>query len=88
MIRVVIESLALFFAPTVIYLSYVWLTRDENAPGQQVLVEAPLVWLAVVGAMLVMITTILFGSTVGGRPDQGYEPPGMKNGKIIPGHQQ
>ena len=88
MIRVVIESLVLFFAPTLVYLTYTWLTREENASGERVLSEAPLVWLAAAGAMLVVITMVLFGSTVGGRPDQGYEPPGVKNGKIIPGHQQ
>ena len=50
--------------------------------------EAPLVWLAAVGASLVVATMVLFGSTDGGKPDQGYEPPGMKDGKVVPGHQQ
>ena len=88
MIRVVIENLVLFFAPTLIYLAYAWLRRDGTTAGGQLIAEAPYAWLASIGAAVVMVTMVLFGSTSGGRPDQGYEPPEMKNGKIIPGHQQ
>lgn len=84
MIRVVIENIALFLLPTGLYLGYIFLTRK---PGDRsrVLEEAPLVWLFIAGALLVVIVLIAYGSTSGGRPGQRYEPPYMKDGKIEPG---
>ena len=88
MIRIVIENLLLFLAPTAIYIAYVYLSQQGQTPGKQILAEAPLAWLAAVGASLVVATMVLFGSTDGGKPDQGYQPPGLKDGKVVPGHQQ
>jgi hypothetical protein len=48
--------------------------------------EAPLVWLFVAGAVLVVGTLVYYGATSeGGRPDQTYTPPRMKDGQIEPG---
>lgn len=88
MIRHVIENLLLFLLPTLVYVTYVWFSRDEATPKRDVLAEAPLIWLTIVGASLVVVTMALFGSTSGGKPGDGYSPPGMQDGKIIPGHQQ
>jgi len=84
MIRVVIENIALFLLPTGLYIGYVLLTRDASHRGK-VLDEAPLIWLFLAGALLVVIVLIAFGSTSGGRPGQHYEPPSMKDGHIEPG---
>ena len=94
MIRIVIENVVLFLMPTAVYLAYVYLVRKPdagtpgNGAGRDPLAEAPLLWLSASGAVLVLLTMIVFGSTSGGKPSEGYEPPGMKDGKIVPGHQQ
>jgi ABC-type Fe3+ transport system permease subunit len=88
MIRIVIENVLLFVMPTAVYLAYVYLVRKEGGAGNDVLAEAPLLWLSASGAVLVLAAMILFGSTKGGTPSQGYEPPEMQNGKIVPGRQQ
>ncbi len=85
MIRVVIENVLLFLLPTAMYLGYVLLTRPATSAGT-VVSEAPLVWLFVTGAVLVGATLIYYGATsTGGRPDQTYTPPRMKDGRIEPG---
>lgn len=88
MIRLVIENVLLFFAPALIYVGYIWLKRSGESEPRGLLDEAPIVWLAASGAVLVVVAMVLFGSTYGGRPDQGYEPPEMKGSKIVPGHRQ
>jgi Family of unknown function (DUF6111) len=85
MIRIVIENILLFLLPAALYLAYVLLTRKTTSAGT-VINEAPLVWLFFAGAVLVTATLIYFGTiTPGGRPDQTYTPPRMKDGRIEPG---
>jgi len=52
----------------------------------RVLDDAPLIWLFVAGAALVVITLVSFGSVTGGKPGQVYTPPAFKDGRIEPGH--
>jgi len=85
MIRVVIENILLFLLPTAVYVTYVLLTRRATSAGT-VINEAPLIWLFVAGAALVVATLVYFGTTTtGGRPDQTYTPPHVKDGRIEPG---
>ncbi len=85
MIRIVIENILLFLLPAAMYAAYVLLTRRSTSAGT-VMNEAPLVWLFVAGAVLVVATLIYYGSiSEGGRPDQTYTPPRMKDGQIEPG---
>jgi hypothetical protein len=85
MIRIVIENILLFLLPTAIYVAYVLLTRRTTSAGT-VINDAPLVWLFVAGAVVVMATLIYYGTTTpGGRPDQHYTPPRVKDGRIEPG---
>lgn len=94
MIRIVVENLLLFLLPTIIYVAWVMLTRDEAANPQpggrgqatRVLDDAPLLWLFAAGTVLVIVTLVMFGSTSGGKPGQHYQPPVMKDGRIEPGH--
>lgn len=93
MIRVVLENLILFLLPSLVYFAYVIMTRpDEQKERQgtrgnlQVLDDAPLLWLFAAGAVLVIVTLIAFGSSSGGKPGQQYQPPVMKDGRIVPGH--
>ncbi len=85
MIRVIVENVLLFLLPTAMYLGYVLLTRRNNT-GSSVVNDAPLLWLFTAGAALVAATLIYYGATAtGGRPDQTYTPPRMKDGRIEPG---
>jgi hypothetical protein len=86
MIRVVIENILLFLLPTAMYVAYVLLVRRGATPAGEALNDAPLVWLFVAGAALVVGTLVFYGSTSGGKPGQVYIPPHVKNGHIEPGH--
>ncbi len=85
MIRIIVENVLLFLLPTAMYVGYVLLTRRTTSGGG-VINDAPLLWLFVSGAVLVAATLIYYGATAtGGRPDQTYTPPRMKDGQIEPG---
>jgi len=82
--RVIIENILLFLLPTAAYVGYALLTRRTTSAGA-LLNDAPLIWLFVAGALLVVVTLTLFGSTSGGKPGQEYTPARMKDGRIEPG---
>lgn len=87
--RFVIENILLFLLPAAVYLAYKLLRENpERKSSTQVMNEAPLVVLFVIGAMLVASTRIYSAATnPGGSPDKHYVPPKMgKDGKIQPGH--
>jgi hypothetical protein len=86
MIRIVAENILLFLLPTIVYVAYVYMTREEKPGAMRVLDDAPLIWLFVAGAALVVITLVSFGSVTGGKPGQVYTPPSFKDGRIEPGH--
>ncbi len=96
MIRTVIENILLFLLPTLLYLAWVLFqrsraeARDADSPDQQAMThlldDAPLLWLFVTGALLVIVTLTAFGSSSGGRPGQHYQPSILKDGKIQPSH--
>lgn len=85
MIRVVLEVVVLFLLPTLAYLAYAYLTRDEGSQAS-LWDGAPVIWLIVAGAILALSVLVIFGNTSGGQPGQLYVPPEVKDGKIIPGH--
>ncbi len=85
MIRIVIENVLLFLLPTAMYVAYMLLTR-RTTPAGTIVNDAPLLWLFVAGAVIVAATLVYYGTTTpGGRPDQTYTPPRMKDGRIEPG---
>lgn len=96
MIRTVVENLLLFLLPTFIYVAWTLFQRAkaareaEDDPGGQpittVLDDAPLLWLFASGAILVMLTLAVFGSSSGGSPGQQYQPSVLRDGKIQPSH--
>jgi len=85
MIRIVAENILLFLLPTIIYVAYVYMTREEKPDAKRVLDDAPLIWLFVAGAALVLIVLASFGTVSGGKPGQVYTPPSFKDGRIQPG---
>lgn len=97
MIRTVIENLLLFLLPTLLYVAWVLFrrTKDEvqDADGGTerhvlagVLDDAPLLWLFVSGAVLVIVTLAYFGTSSGGKPGQQYQPSILRDGRIQPSH--
>lgn len=97
MIRTVIENVLLFLLPTFIYVAWVLfqrakIAREEGEEGTAargvttVLDDAPLLWLFASGAILVILTLSLFGTSSGGKPGQQYQPSVFKDGKIQPSH--
>lgn len=86
MIRVVVENILLFLLPTAVYLGYVLLTRRTATTGNDIINEAPLVWLFIAGALLVGATLIYYATiNPGAPPGAVYTPPRMKDGRIEPG---
>jgi hypothetical protein len=88
MIRIIAENILLFLLPTIIYIAYVYMTREEKPGVTRVLDDAPIIWLFVAGALVVVVTLVTFGSISGGKPGQVYVPPMLKDGRIEPGHLQ
>jgi hypothetical protein len=86
MIRIVAENILLLLLPTIVYVAHVYMTREEKPGAMRVLDDAPLIWLFVAGAAIVVITLATFGSVTGGKPGQVYTPPSFKDGRIEPGH--
>ena len=79
MIRIVAENILLFLLPTIIYIAYVYLTREERPGATRVLNDAPLIWLFIAGAILVVVTLVSFGSVTGGKPGGAGECPTAAN---------
>jgi hypothetical protein len=85
MIRIVVENVLLFLLPTLIYLAYVFLTQGRKATTGMVMSDAPVFWLVMAGAVLVVVTLLAFGTVSGGKPGQIYEPAVVRDGKIEQG---
>lgn len=86
MIRIVIENLLLFLLPTLAYVAYRMLIGGKAAGPGRPFDDAPFVWLFVAGAMMVLVSLVVFASTSGGRPGEAYVPPVQRDGQIVPGH--
>jgi hypothetical protein len=88
MIRIAFELILLFFVPTVAYLGYALLAHPGR-PAGEVVREAPLIGLGLVGVLLVLGTLIYYGvttDTTQGGIDQTYTPARIKDGQIEPGY--
>jgi Family of unknown function (DUF6111) len=90
MIRIVLENVLLFLLPTLAYLGFMALRRraGNRQSAQDVLDEAPLVWLFAAGAILMMVGVAYFATSSGGKPGQGYQPPIYRDGRVVPGHKE
>jgi hypothetical protein len=81
MIRVAVEIVLLFLAPTVAYFLYALLARPAASPAA-VFNEAPYVWLSIAGAGLVFGMLVYYGWTSGGAGmDKATAP---AHGRIAP----
>ena len=90
MMRIVIENIILFLLPSVAYFTYVYLRANDAQTGTgeraDLWSDAPIVWLMLAGALLMLAVTFTFATFEGGKPGQTYIPPHMQDGEIVPGH--
>ena len=89
MIRLVVENTLLFLLPAAIYFGFMYFRSVGQGTPQSrndLWNEAPLAYLFIIGAALVMAVMLTFATFEGGKPGQTYHPPRMEDGKIIPGY--
>jgi len=89
MIRLVIENIILFLLPSVAYFAYVYLRMadqpDPRNRSTDIWDDAPLIWLLLAGAILMLAVTLSFATFKGGAPGQVYVPPHLEDGHVVPG---
>jgi hypothetical protein len=85
MIRIFIENLLLFLAPTLAYVAYTFLRRRSVGDPNPVLNDAPLLWLFLAGVLLMVGMMVMFATNSGWKPGDAYQPPVYKDGRIEPG---
>ncbi len=90
MTRIILQLVLPLVVPFVVYWLYVQMARQKaqaaGVPPDQVRVpEVPWTWLAIMGALLAILT--LVGTTLldGASPGSVYEPPRFEDGRIVPG---
>lgn len=86
MIRIVIENLFIFLLPTILYVGWVAFRRNDWPGLFTVLRNAPLVYLFISGAAMMLIALLAFSTRTGHKPGEGYVPPSFDGGKFQPGH--
>jgi heme/copper-type cytochrome/quinol oxidase subunit 2 len=79
--------------PAILYFIFVIVAqrraerRGEEPQGPESFRDAPWLWLAIAGAVLVILTLLVTPLLLqeSGNPDH-YVPPQYKDGKVVPGH--
>lgn len=85
MIRIVIENIFVFLIPTLVYIGWIAFVRNDWPGLYNVLRDAPLVRLFVLGALLMLTALTVFSSREHNKPGQTYVPPTFENGTLKPG---
>jgi drug/metabolite transporter (DMT)-like permease len=83
MIRMVLERVALFAIPFILFAAYV---MANQRVAQRPRPDTPWVWLSIAGLVLVILSFVVVGLTEGETTKGVYVPPQEVNGKIVPGH--
>ncbi|MBU6444458.1 MAG: hypothetical protein KGR48_11160 [Alphaproteobacteria bacterium] len=83
MMRMVLERMALFGIPFVLFAAYVVASQRV---AQKPRPDTPWVWLSVAGLALVIASFVFVGLIEGESTKGVYVPPQEVNGKIVPGH--
>jgi hypothetical protein len=89
MIRLIVENILLFLAPTLIYVAFTMLRRGDAKDNtfSAALNRAPLAVLFTIGFVLMISVLAYYGDkTQKGKPGQKYVPPQVVDGKLVPGH--
>ncbi len=88
MIRLIVENILLFLAPTLLYVAFTMLRRGSERKNtfSAALNSAPLPILFVIGFVLMVSVIALYADkTEKGKPGQRYIPPTVVDGKLQPG---
>ena len=87
--RVFLTIIVPLFLPTVLYLLYLFALRPRLAPqppgGGPDEKRPPWLWLAVIGAVLMLITFFTVARLEDAPPGSHYEPAQLQDGTIQPG---
>lgn len=86
MIRIVIENIFVFLVPTIAYVAWIAFMRNDWPGLGQVLRDAPLLKLFLLGAVLMFATLVTFSTRSRNAPGEAYVPPSVQDGKLQPGH--
>ena len=86
MIRIVIENIFFFLLPSLLYIAWIAFQRDDWPGLGDVVRTAPLVYLFMAGAALMLTVLVLFSSRSHNQPTDVYAPPVFKDGHVQPGH--
>jgi hypothetical protein len=84
MIRPILTELALFVAPFVAYVLFLWITRT-NVLDRTSWPPKTLATLAIIALMLMLGSFVYLAHFSGAPPGSTYEPAHMENGKFVPG---
>ncbi len=90
MIRIFLTILVPLLLPLAAYLVWVWFAaseREAEAEGRNIPAwhQWPWVWLVSAGAVLAVVTLLVFGTIGMTPPDSEYRPARYENGTLIPG---
>ena len=84
MIRPVLTELALFLAPFVLYLVFLWATRAKIL-DPQAWSWPTIAWLTMAALATVVVSFVVIAQFSGAPPGSTYIPAHMENGQFVPG---
>ena len=84
MIRIGFTEIALFAAPFVLYVVFLWATKAGVLDAESWPLSR-LAWLTIAALVLVVGSFIYFANFTGAPPGSTYVPAHMENGKFLPG---
>lgn len=88
MVRIVIQYLAIFLVPILLYSAYFLVVRQRAHMGGQPKPsweDGPWYWLVASGLALMILSFAVFGLFGGNGPDSVFQPPRIVDGEIQPG---
>ena len=88
MIRLIVENILLFLAPTILFVVFTMFRRADKKHNTVTgaLDAAPLPLLFTLGFILMISVLAYYGTqSNSGKPGQTYRPPELVDGKIKPG---
>ena len=80
--RIALTVLLPLLLPSIVYFSYVALSREGLREGQ----SAPWIWLIVSGLVLAIVAFLFLSTLEGAEPGSVYHPPRAVDGRIEPGY--
>ena len=86
MLRVLFTIVLPLLLPTAIYVGWLVVAHRVQRNGTVPWVELPWIWLALAGAVLLVIVLFVVNLHFGTSETGTYVPPRWEDGRIVPGH--